>query len=379
MNVLHVVNISFVIPYYLGSQIEYIKNNNINLFIACTPSSHLFDYAKEKGFNAIGVNILREISIIEDLKAVFRLVRLIKEEKIEVVIGHTPKGALIGMMAAYLSGTKKRIYFRHGLVYETSRGFKRMVLKTVERFTGFLASRVICVSPSVLEISNKESLSNACKNIILNKGTCNGIDAEKTFNKRNVSDLILKELKIKYKLSREDRVIGYVGRLVNDKGINELVSAWKKIIEVHKNVKLLLAGPFEQRDSIDEAIKSFIMEEPSIIHTGLINDVVTHYALMDIFILPSHREGFPTVVLEASAMELPIITTNVTGCKDAIVEGETGRFTSINPDAMVKDIEYYLDNPEQAKIDGKNGRKFVIDNFKQLTIWREIQEELTRS
>ncbi|SMC79213.1 glycosyltransferase family 4 protein [Pedobacter nyackensis] len=378
MKVLHVVNISFVIPYYLGAQIDYLQQRKIDIFIACTPSEHLFEYANEKGFIPLGVSILREISVLQDLKAVWTLRKLIKKERIDIVIGHTPKGALIGMLAGYLSGTKKRIYFRHGLVYETSKGLKRIVLKTIERFTGFLSTKVVCVSPSVLEISNREKLSNSLKNVILNKGTCNGLDAEGTFNRHLVSDTALKQLKTKYLLEDNDRVIGYVGRLVNDKGICELISAWQEICKEHNHVKLLLAGPFERRDSIDDATKKVIMEEPSIIHTGLISDVVTHYALMDIFILPSHREGFPTVVLEASAMELPVITTNVTGCRDAIVPGETGRFTNINPTAIAENVGYYLDNFEQAKLDGMNGRKFVISNFNQLGIWEKIERELIR-
>lgn len=373
MKVLHVVNISFVIPYYLGAQIDYLQQKKVDLFVACTPSAHLFEYASEKGFVPVGVNILREISILQDLKAVLMLRRLIKNEGIDVVIGHTPKGALIGMLAAYLSGVKKRIYFRHGLVYETSKGIKRIILKNIERFTGFLATNVVCVSPSVLDISNKEKLSNRLKNIILNKGTCNGLDAIETFNRHLVSDIVLKELKAKYRLQDNDRVIGYVGRLVNDKGICELIAAWQEISKEHRHVKLLLAGPFEQRDSIDDTIKKIIMEEPTIIHTGLINDVVTHYALMDIFILPSHREGFPTVVLEASAMELPVITTNVTGCRDSIIPGETGRFTDINPIAIAESIEYYLANFERAMLEGRNGREFVISNFNQLKIWEKIE------
>ena len=326
MKVLHVVNISFVIPYYLGDQIDYLRRKGVDLFIACSPSEHLNEYAIEKDFVPISVPILRQISIFEDIKAISFLTKVIRDEKIDVIIGHTPKGALIGMLAGYLSRTPKRIYFRHGLVYETSLGIRRMILKTIERFTGFLSTRVVCVSPSVLEISKQEKLSNPNKNLILNRGTCNGLDAIGTFNRELVDQEVLQGLKDKYQLNEADKVIGFVGRLVNDKGIVELVKAWQHISKKYSNVKLLLAGPFEERDSIDDVTKNTIAEDSSIIHTGLIKDVVSYYALMDIFILPSRREGFPTVVLEASAMGLPVITTQVTGCRDSILPDKTGLF-----------------------------------------------------
>ncbi|WP_421941585.1 glycosyltransferase family 4 protein [Pedobacter sp.] len=374
MKVLHVVNISFVIPYYLGDQIDYLRRKGVDLFIACSPSEHLNEYAIEKDFVPISVPILRQISIFEDIKAISFLTKVIRDEKIDVIIGHTPKGALIGMLAGYLSRTPKRIYFRHGLVYETSLGIRRMILKTIERFTGFLSTRVVCVSPSVLEISKQEKLSNPNKNLILNRGTCNGLDAIGTFNRELVDQEVLQGLKDKYQLNEADKVIGFVGRLVNDKGIVELVKAWQHISKKYSNVKLLLAGPFEERDSIDDVTKNTIAEDSSIIHTGLIKDVVSYYALMDIFILPSRREGFPTVVLEASAMGLPVITTQVTGCRDSILPDKTGLFTHLDPKSIAENISYYLDNPQQAQRHGENGREFVIENFNQLLIWGKIEQ-----
>lgn len=374
MKVLHVVNISFVLPYYIGGQFDFFSNKGFELYVACSPSEDLEIFSKEKNFITIPVLILRKINPFIDLIAILKLVMAIKKNKIDIVVGHTPKGALIGMTASFLVGIKKRIYFRHGIMYETSSGLKRSVLKFLEKFTGFLASKVICVSPSVLKISNDVNLSRKEKNVILNKGTCNGIDSLNQFNPEIISNSILKNLKHTLGISNNDFVIGYTGRLVNDKGIEELIDAWVLVKKKFKNAKLLLIGPFEKRDALSIRCSDFIINEESIIWTGLVSDTFNYYQLMDVFILPSYREGFPTVVLEASAMKLPVITTRSTGCIDSIIENHTGIFTEISPDGIFKSIEYYIQNPEVRITHGLNGREYVIANFQQQRIWSEIDK-----
>lgn len=372
IRVLHVVNISFVLPYYIGDQFDYFSERGVDFYVACQPSEHFTRYCKEKKISRFNVNILREINVLEDIRAVNQLRKFIKREKIEIVIGHTPKGGLIGMLASYFAGVNRRVYFRHGVMFETSTGIKRFVLKTIERFTGHLAKQVVCVSPSVINFSNSERLSAAKKNILLNKGTCNGIDSINRFNRGGIDVERIEKLKFQYHIKSDDRVIGFVGRLVNDKGINELLQAWKIISERHKDVKLLLVGPFEERDSVSEEMKYYIENTESIIHPGLIHDISPFYALMDVFILPSYREGFPTVVLEASSMELPVLTTRVTGCRDSLVDNETGLFIDLNTIDIVEKIEFYLANPLIRIKHGVNGRRFVVENFDQKRIWKEI-------
>jgi glycosyltransferase involved in cell wall biosynthesis len=374
--VLHVVNISFVLPYYIGDQFDYFSNRGIIFYVACQPSKHLIQYAEEKKFKPFSVNILREINVFQDLKAIYLLSEYIKKEGIEIVVSHTPKGGLIGMISSYLAGIDNRVYFRHGIMYETSEGIKKILLKSIERFTGFLATKVVCVSPSVLAFSNREKLSARHKNLILNQGTCNGIDASNKFNRSKIVPAVISELKRKYKISPEDRVVGFVGRLVNDKGINELISAWEGLLKSHSNIKLLLVGPFEDRDSVPEAVKTYISNTPSIVHTGLINDIAPHYALMNIFILPSYREGFPTSVLEASAMELPVLTTKATGCRDSIIDEHTGMFINLDVSDIIEKVGVYLRSSSLALIHGKNGRDFVLENFQQGRIWEEIEEKI---
>ena len=168
------------------------------------------------------------------------------------VVGHTPKGGLVAMIASFLANISERIYFRHGIIYETSTGFKRVLLKNIDRLTGFFATKVVCVSQSVMNISENDTLNNPTKNIILGLGTCNGIDTENKFNPYKIDISHLELLRSKYSIPKEDKVVGYVGRLVKDKGIDDLIKAWEIVKLNYPRAKLLLVGPIEERDSISE-------------------------------------------------------------------------------------------------------------------------------
>ncbi len=371
--VLHVVNVSFVLPYFIGDQFTYLSEKGFEFHVGCTPSDHLIKLSHEMKFKIVEINIVREINIIEDIRSIITLYKYIKNNKIDIVIGHTPKGGMSAMIAAFLAGVKKRVYFRHGIMYETSTGFKKFMLKNIERFTGALSTQVVCVSRSVLELSNRSALSKPSKIIILGNGTCNGINLEK-FSKTN------RDLQHTERAKKVDEyIVGYVGRLVKDKGIEELIAAWKIVLQRFPNTKLLIVGPFEKRDSVSLCTIEYIKTEQSIIFADLVEDTRPFYNKMDLLILPSFREGFPTVVLEASAMELPVITTRSTGCIDSIVENETGIYTNIDSEDIASKICFYISNPEIGKVHGLNGREFVKRNFNQEYIWEQIERKILKN
>lgn len=371
MNVLHVVNIYFALPYFIGDQFKYFKDKGYNMHVVCSPSEYLDEYAKKQGFDYITTPVNRSISIKEDLGSIKNICKYIKEKKIDIVVGHTPKGGLLAMIAGWICGVPNRIYFRHGLVYETSHGLKRFILKSVDRVASFCATKVVCVSPSVLKRSIEDKLAPASKQIILGHGTCNGVDTQKQFNPAIIDQNKVAELRAKYGIADDDFVIGYSGRLVRDKGIIELVRAFDKLQNADK-CKLLLVGMFEVRDALPDDVQERIKNDKRIIFTGFINGGMEYYySLMDVYVLASYREGFPTGVLEAQSMEKPIITTRVTGCCDSIVEGKTGLFVEHDPEDLVKKINNIrLDHA----IDGREGRKWVIDNFDSPLVWKEIEK-----
>ena len=374
-NILHVVNISFVIPYFLGKQLLFFEERGYKEYIICSPSIELELLSKNLDFKFKEVPILRKISLFSDLKALLRICCFIHVRKIDIVTGHTPKGALLAMVAAYIMRVPKRIYFRHGLVYETSTGLKRKLLISMDRLAAKLATKIVCVSPSVYKRSLEDGLNKKTKQIVLLKGTCNGIDIRR-FDKSNIRQELLLELKSQLGIAEASFVIGFTGRLVRDKGIIELIDAFTILKEKYSNIQLLLVGMLEDRDALPANTVDKINKNPDIITTGYVENatIENYYALMDVFILPSYREGFPTSVLEASAMGLPIITTKATGCIDSIIENKTGIFISHNAVDISSAIEFFYKNEKKRLDFGKSGRSFVENNFRQELIWNEIEK-----
>lgn len=375
MNILHVVNIPFVIPYFLGNQIKWFTKRGYKEYIVCSASEELKIFSEQYEYDYKAIEIVRRISIVKDIKALFSTINYIKEIRADVVVGHTPKGGMIAMLAGFFMQIPIRIYFRHGLVYETSQGIKRYLLMSIDRLSSKLATKIVCVSPSVGKKSIEDRLNKPSKQIVLGNGTCNGIDVNR-FCKKNIDMERLEALRTKLGIREDDFVVGFVGRLVKDKGIIDLVKAYQMLKNKYSNAKLLLVGMLEKRDALPADIVSEIKNECGIIETGYVgySEIEYYYALMHVFVLISYREGFPTSVLEASSMGLPVMTTKATGCIDSIVEGETGFFVDHDYKKILSGLDYFYNHEEERNKMGSKGREFVVNHFDQHLIWTEIQK-----
>ena len=372
-HILHVVNIYFVIPYFLGGQFEYFRELGYELDVVCSESPYLAPYARQHNFGYREIPILRSINPIQDFKSIRQICRYIKDRQVGIVVGHTPKGGLLSMVAAWLMRVPKRVYFRHGLVYQTSSGLKRFILMSVDRLASLLATKIVCVSPSVLEQSIKDKLSPAHKQIVLGKGTCSGVDTQGKFNPQNINPEKMSLLTQKWGIEDSDWVVGYTGRLVRDKGIMELVDAFDLVKANNPRLKLLLVGMFEERDALPQEVQNRIKNDPQIVWTDFQNeDIEYFYAMMNVYVLMSYREGFPTGTLEAQSMGVPVITTRVTGCCDSIVEGETGAFVSREPEELGKVIKAMSER--EITFSAERTRSWVMDNFDNLRVWEEIKK-----
>lgn len=375
--ILHIITVSFVINHFFGKQFLYLKEKNGKEYhLGCSYSEDFLELSKTLRYIPFEVEITREISTLKDLKAVIKIYKYIKKNKITKVVGHTPKGGMVAMLASFLAGVSDRIYFRHGLVYETGSVIKKLLMKSIEKLSGSLATKVVCVSHSVKKISEDDKLNNPTKNIVLGLGTCNGIDTEGKFNPCNKDYELINYLKNKHSISDSDEIVGYVGRLVKDKGIDDLIQAWDIIKPNRPNAKLLLVGPIEERDSISDYSKNRISSDRSIIFTDFVIDASPYFSMMSVFVLPTYREGFPTVSLEASSMSLPVVVTKATGCTESILENETGFFITNEPQDIAEKISFYLENNKIAQQHGEQGRLFVQENFEQTKIWDIISEKL---
>jgi len=371
-NILHVVNIYFVLPYFIGGQFAFFRQKGYRMFAVCSESEYLDGYAREQGFGYKVVPVKRSFSVKQDVKSIRQICSYIRENKIGVIVGHTPKGGLLAMLAGWLMRVPRRIYFRHGLVYETSHGLKRFVLMTVDRISSACATKIVCVSPSVLQRSIEDHLAPADKQLVLGNGTCSGIDTQGKFCPEKIDGDHLAAMRRRWGIADGDWVIGYTGRLVKDKGIIELVSAFRKLKKRYRNMKLLLVGMFEVRDALPEDIQDDIKNDPQIVWTDFQNtDQEYFYAMMDVYVLASYREGFPTGVLEAQSMGVPVVTTRVTGCRDAIVEGRTGLFAEHSADSIAEAITEIHD---KKVVSGTAARKWVVEKFDNLIVWNEIEK-----
>lgn len=374
-NILHVLNVPFVISYFLGDQLLYMREKGYNEYIICSSSSSLADLSSRYLFYYKEIGIYRKFSILADIKAVIQICNYIKYHDMDIVNGHTPKAGMLAMFAAFVMRVPKRIYFRHGLLYETSTGIKRYIFVFAEKMASLLATDVVCVSPYLIEKSLKDGLSPKKKMILLNRGSCNGVDAMGQFNPNKIDHVKLEALKRKYGIDENAWVIGYTGRIVKDKGIIELVEAYKILKRQYLNLYLLLVGPEEERDRLPDDVMSLIHNDERIILTGLVDQKIEYYyALMNILVLASYREGFGTSIIEASAMRLPVLTTSHTGCRDAILEEKTGLFITHDPLMIASTIETLIGDLELVKKLGRNGRLFVERNFERHPIWREIEK-----
>lgn len=377
VKILHVINIFFSLS-YLGNQFKYFSEKGYKQHLVCSFSPYIKEYIKAQSIEYKEVKIIRKVNPLKDINAIYKICRYILRNRINIVIGHTPKAAFLAIISAFVTRVPKRIYFRHGLFYETLHGFPRLLMINIDRFTALCATQVVCVSTYVAERSISDKLFSKNKQIILGKGTCGGIDALGKFNPYLVDNKMVEILRESLGINENDFVVGFCGRLTKDKGIIDLVMAFNLLNKrlPQARIKLLLLGDFDERDYLPQSIIDEIKCNANIIHTGFIyNSIENYYSLMNVFVLPSYREGFGMATLEAASMELPVLTTNITGCKDAIQDGITGFYISNTPDGITSGILRIINDPK-PKYYGINGRKMVLQFFDNTILWPIIEREL---
>ena len=376
-HILHVINIFFSLS-YLGNQFKHFSKKGYQQHLICSPSTQLSKYAKEQHIQCKEVKITRKVRPFQDFIAFLKIAHYVLTKNIKIIVGHTPKGALLAMLAGFVLRVPKRIYFRHGLVYETMEGFPRKMMIIIERITAYCATDIVCVSPSLAEKSLLDKLNSEKKQIVLGRGTCGGIDAYDKFNPDCIDKMEVSGLGKSLGIDEYTFVIGFCGRLVRDKGIIELVNAFNLLKSKLSNqkFKLLLIGDFEERGALPLNISVEIKTNTDIICTGFVFDTIQHYyALINVFVLPSYREGFGMVNLEAASMKIPVLTTKATGCINSILEGTTGFYIENSPESIAEEILKLINDPN-IKQYGVNGRKMVLEFYDNNIIWEIIEAEL---
>jgi glycosyltransferase involved in cell wall biosynthesis len=374
IRLVHVTTVPMSLTFLRG-QIGHMKRRGFEVIAVSSPGDELERFGVEQAIDVVGVPMPRAITPLLDLRALASLTRVLRRLRPTIVHAHTPKGGLLGMLAASLARIPVRVYHMRGLPMVTAEGTKRTLLEWSERTTCHAAHKVLAVSASLREIAVAEKLCPADKISILAGGSGNGVDAEHRFNPQRVGSQARNKVRERYGIPADAIVIGFVGRLVRDKGIVELVDAALELTQVDPRVHLLLVGMVEERDAIPPEILARVRIDPRIHWLGPDWNTPPLYAAMDIVALPTYREGFPNVPLEASAMGLPIVATDIPGCRDAVAHEETGILVPPRDANALRDaLRRYVVDGQQRTRHGAAGRQRVLASFRQEAIWTALED-----
>lgn len=377
-SIVHVTTIPMSLTFFRG-QVAYMKSHGLAVHAISSPGEDLWSFARDEEIPVRAVEMTRRITPLRDLGAVYRLRRAFAEIRPSIVHSHTPKGGLLGMIAAAIERVPVRVYHMRGLPFVTARGVKRGILVQSEKIACALAHQVLCNSHSMRRIAIDEGICPEDKIKVLLGGSGNGVDATGRFDPGAIPEGADREVREELGIPMDSRVVGFVGRLVREKGIGELEEAWRLLRFDHPEAHLLLVGPFETQDPVSGRAVERLQEDPRVHLMGMDWDTPRLYAAMDLVALPTYREGFPNVPLEAAAMRLPVVATRVCGCVDAVVDGVTGTLVPArDSEALATAIRRYLEDPELRRRHGEAGRRRVLEEFRPEAIWSALLDEYSR-
>ena len=369
MKLLRITTVPISLRILLKGQLEFMVANGIEVLTVSSSGpdvSSLRVPHKE-------VLMTRSITPIRDFVALIRLVIIIWRFQPDIVHTHTPKAGLLGMLAAWLCRVPKRLHTVAGLPWLESQGLRRWLLKQMEALTFLSSTQVLVNSAGLKKILNAELPRIHKELLVLGNGSTNGIDVT-YFSLTEQIQNQARQLRSELVISQSDFVFCFIGRLVVHKGIIELLTAFDHLRQVNSNVKLFLVGPIEEgRESLPSGYLERIKAGNGIVAPGLVEDVRPWLAAADAFVLPTYREGFPNVLLQAGCMGLPVIATNINGCNEIIENESTGlliepKNTQMLLSAMTR---LFRSNNERA-IFGLKLKESVLNNYSTETIWNEL-------
>ena len=342
----------------LSARVRALKTAGFRVILISSPGPHLDRVAREEDIETIPVPMERRITPFADAVSLVRLCRVLKRLQPDMTEFSTPKAGLLGNLAAKLCAVPVRVYLLRGLRLETLKGLKQRLLLAAERVAAACAHYVLCNSQSLRAKAVSVGIAPLEKVNLIGSGSSQGVDIER-FSPG--TERIRKGLGI----PKQAPVIGFVGRLTRDKGIPELIESFDEILEALPNAHLLLVGWFDESDdAVSEVLQRRIANHPRIVCTGFVADTTPYYRAMDVMVLPTWREGFPNVVLEAAATGLPVVTTISTGSRDAVIPEVTGLLIPAGyPKAIAAAVIRLMRNPDDRYRMGRAARIWVIERF----------------
>ena len=364
----------------LKGQLRFMASNGFDVKGVSSEGEELKEVRENEGIVMEAINMSRKITPFQDLKSLWEMWNFLRKEKPQIVHTHTPKAGIIGMLAARLAGVPHRLHTVAGLPLMEATGIKRKILNFVEKLTYSSATRVYPNSKGLYDFILQNNFTQSNKLKIIANGSSNGINTT-FFSPDQVSETEWVALREKLNIQPDDFVFVFVGRIVSDKGINELIKAFSELQAVENNelmgIKLLLVGGLENDlDPLNPETLAEINQNKDIISVGFQQDVRPFFAISDALAFPSYREGFPNVVMQAGAMGLPSIVSDINGCNEIIVEGENGLIIPPKNVEKLKEKMLTLAGDKNLYIKLKeNSRRMIENRYEQSVVWNALLEE----
>jgi capsular polysaccharide biosynthesis glycosyltransferase capM len=363
----------------LKGQLRFMASNGFDVKGVSSEGEELREVHENEGIAVEAITMSRKITPFQDLKSLWQMWNFLRKEKPQIVHTHTPKAGIIGMLAARLAGVPHRLHTVAGLPLMEAIGTKRKILNFVEKLTYSSATRVYPNSKGLYDFILQNNFTQSNKLKIIANGSSNGIDTA-FFSPDQVTEIEKVTLREKLNIQPDDFVFVFVGRIVSDKGINELIKAFSELQTVENKptgIKLLLVGGLENDlDPLNPETLAEINQNKDIISVGFQRDVRSFFAIADALVFPSYREGFPNVVMQAGAMGLPSIVSDINGCNEIIIEGENGLIIPSKNVEKLKEKMLTLakDKNLYTKLKG-NSRRMIENRYEQSVVWNALLEE----
>lgn len=353
-----------------------MQQNGFEVIMVSSPGKEAALAEEQEMCEMITLPMERGVHLFKDFLTLIRLYKLLKELQPDIVHTHTPKAGLLGMLAAMICRVPVRLHTIAGLPWMEHKGLSRFILKQMERVTGFGAHRIYPNSLGLKQFIEDELIVPQRKLKLLGNGSSNGIDCS-YFSTAAVTAQQIVDVQQKANLTANGFVWLFVGRLVKDKGITELVNAFEKIKAEFPNDQLWLVGKEEpELDPLPAGISTLIQNDPAIISWGFQKDVRPFFAASSALVFPSYREGFPNVPMQAGAMEKPMILSNINGCNEIVQHGINGILVKPkSSDDLFYAMRLLRRDANLCKELGQNSRKQIVANYSQQTIWKQLHKE----
>ena len=351
-------------------------SRHFEVVLVSSDKERLARVGEAQGVRTFCVEMTRKITPVKDLVSLWRMYRFFRREKPEIVHSHTPKAGIIGMLAAWMAGVPVRMHTVAGLPLLEAAGSRRKILDFVESLTYRCATLVLPNSHGLSRIIAQNGYCKPNKIKVLGNGSSNGIDTA-YFSPEHFPESLLGEHKLKFGISATDFVFIFVGRIVRDKGIDEAVGAFVRINLEFPHAKLVLVGDFEpELDPVSDATMQAIDSHPGIVSVGFRPDVRPFLAIADALVFPSYREGFPNVVMQAGAMGLPAIVSNINGCNEIVEQAKNGLIIpGKSEDSVYAAMRELLASPEIFASMKRNARPMITARYGQNIIWEALYNE----